>query len=81
MNEMTPHTGPSVVADAESSSRPRSATEDSITGLPNERALQSLLGSAVRRSGRTGYPLSVMRVDVDGLAEQLDQLSPTAART
>ncbi len=58
----------------------RSATVDSITGLPNERALQSLLGSAVRRSGRTGYPFSLMRVDVDGLAEQLDQLSPTAAR-
>ena len=58
----------------------RSATVDSITGLPNERALQSLLGSAVRRSGRTGYPFSLMRVDVDGLAVQLEQLTPAAAQ-
>lgn len=53
----------------------REATHDPVTGLPNRRAFESLLGSAVRRSGRTGYPFSVLRVDVDGLEALLDGLS------
>lgn len=60
--------------------RTRAATEDPVTGFLNDRALHSLLGSAVRRSARTGYPFSLLRVDVDGLAGLLDRLGPAAAQ-
>jgi diguanylate cyclase (GGDEF)-like protein/PAS domain S-box-containing protein len=57
----------------------RAATEDPVTGLPNRLAFDSLVGSALRRSIRTGYPFSLLRVDVDGLAALLDELSPAEA--
>lgn len=59
----------------------RAATEDPVTGLPNRRALDALTGSALRRSARTGYPFSLLRVDVDGLASLLDELGPADAAT
>ncbi len=54
----------------------RAATRDPATGLPNRRAFDAMLGSALRRSARTGYPFSVMRVDLDGLDTLLDTLGP-----
>lgn len=59
----------------------RAATEDPVTGLPNRRALDTLVSSALRRSARTGYPFSLLRVDVDGLASLLDELGPADAAT
>jgi diguanylate cyclase (GGDEF)-like protein/PAS domain S-box-containing protein len=55
------------------------ATHDPVTGLPNRRAFDALLGSALRRSARTGYPFSLLRVDIDGLDELLGGLSPADA--
>ena len=57
------------------------ATHDPVTGLPNRRAFDALLGSALRRSSRTGYPFSLMRVDVDGLEALLEELAPADAAT
>jgi diguanylate cyclase (GGDEF)-like protein/PAS domain S-box-containing protein len=59
----------------------RDATEDPVTGLPNRRALDSLVGSALRRSARTGCPFSLLRVEVDGLAALLDELAPADTET
>jgi diguanylate cyclase (GGDEF)-like protein/PAS domain S-box-containing protein len=59
----------------------REATHDALTGLPNQRAFDALLGSALRRSARTGYPFSLMRVDVDGLDGLLRELPTDDART
>ncbi|MFN7148931.1 MAG: diguanylate cyclase domain-containing protein [Microthrixaceae bacterium] len=59
----------------------RTATQDPATGLPNRRGLDNLLASALRRSARTGYPFSVMRVDVDGLEQTMAGLSPADAAT
>lgn len=50
----------------------RVATEDQATGLPNHLGFDALLGSALRRSARTGYPLSLLRCDLVGLADALD---------
>lgn len=52
----------------------RDATHDPVSGLPNRRAFDALVGSALRRSGRTGYPFSLMRVEVEGLDALLSQL-------
>jgi diguanylate cyclase (GGDEF)-like protein/PAS domain S-box-containing protein len=57
----------------------RQATHDPVTGLPNRRAFDAMLGSALRRSARTGYPFSLMRVDVDGLDALLGELDPVDA--
>ncbi len=58
----------------------RQATHDPVSGLPNQRGFDALLGSALRRAARTGYPFSLMRVAVDGLSELLDELSPEEGR-
>ncbi len=58
----------------------RRATHDPVSGLPNRAAFDSLLGSALRRSARTGYPFSVLRVEVDGLEALLDELTPGDAQ-
>ncbi len=50
--------------------RARARVEDPETGLPNRRAQQLLVASAVRRSTRHGAPFGVLRCDVadlDGL--------------
>lgn len=52
----------------------RAATHDPTTGLPNLRAFDTMLASALRRSARTGYPFSLLRVDVDGLASLIEGL-------
>jgi diguanylate cyclase (GGDEF)-like protein/PAS domain S-box-containing protein len=57
----------------------RAATHDPTTGLPNLRAFDAMLASALRRSARTGYPFSLLRVDVDGLASLIDGLPPVEA--
>lgn len=49
----------------------RAATEDAATGLPNQLGFDALLASALRRAGRTGYPLSLLRCDLHGLGEAL----------
>lgn len=59
----------------------RTVTEDPVTGLPNGRALDSLLASALRRSARTGCPFSLLRVDIDGLTGLLGDLAPAEAMT
>lgn len=45
----------------------RSSTEDPATGLRNQRGIEALLASALRRSARQGYPFAVMLVDFEGL--------------
>jgi diguanylate cyclase (GGDEF)-like protein/PAS domain S-box-containing protein len=57
----------------------RDATQDPMTGLPNRRAFDALLGSALRRSARTNYPFSLLRVDIDGLETLLEALGPADA--
>ena len=54
----------------------RVATEDAATGLPNQLGFDALLASALRRSSRTGYPLSVMRCDLFGLGSVLAAHGP-----
>lgn len=57
----------------------REATHDPVTGLPNRRAFEAMLGSALRRSARTGYPFSLMRVEVEGLEALLAGLDHSDA--
>jgi diguanylate cyclase (GGDEF)-like protein/PAS domain S-box-containing protein len=59
----------------------RDATHDEATGLPNRRGFESLLGTALRRSARTGMPFSLMRVDIDGLEQLLSSSSSDEAAT
>ncbi len=54
----------------------RVATEDGATGLPNQLGFDALLASALRRSGRTGYPLSLLRCDLFGLSDVLSEHGP-----
>ena len=50
----------------------RNATEDPESGLPNMLGFDGLLASALRRSARTGYPFSLLRCDLEGLATAAD---------
>ena len=43
------------------------AAKDQLTGLPNRRAWDERLGLELARSARSGCPLSVAAIDVDGL--------------
>ncbi len=43
-------------------------TQDLLTGLPNHRGFQSVLGRELARAKRTGQSLAVSVVDLDGLA-------------
>jgi diguanylate cyclase (GGDEF)-like protein len=43
------------------------AVTDELTGLPNRRAWYQHLDRALARAGRSGQPLSVVALDVDGL--------------
>jgi diguanylate cyclase (GGDEF)-like protein len=45
-----------------------SGTHDLLTGLPNHRGFQSVLGRELARAKRTGQSLAVSVVDLDGLA-------------
>ncbi len=54
----------------------REATEDTATGLPNQRGFDATLASAIRRSARTGCPLSVMHLELAGLDATLARLDP-----
>jgi diguanylate cyclase (GGDEF)-like protein len=45
-----------------------SGTQDLLTGLPNHRGFQSVLGRELARAKRTGQNLAVSVVDLDGLA-------------
>jgi diguanylate cyclase (GGDEF)-like protein/PAS domain S-box-containing protein len=44
----------------------RQAMFDRLTGLPNRRALDDALDKAVARAGRSGRPLAVVMMDLDG---------------
>lgn len=44
----------------------RMAATDELTGLPNRRQLRRKLAEEIERSERTGKPLAVVMVDVDG---------------
>ncbi|WP_299035177.1 bifunctional diguanylate cyclase/phosphodiesterase [uncultured Pseudokineococcus sp.] len=46
--------------------RASSASRDSLTGLPNRRGLDAALERSVRTAERTGEPLSVALLDLDG---------------
>lgn len=53
---------------------------DPVTGLPNARAFDSLVESALRRSARTSCPFSVMQVEMAGMARLCNELDPDDAR-
>jgi diguanylate cyclase (GGDEF)-like protein/PAS domain S-box-containing protein len=42
------------------------ALHDPLTGLPNRRALAESLDRAIARAGRTGQPVAVLALDLDG---------------
>lgn len=44
----------------------RAATQDPLTGLPNRRALIEQLGGVLNRAARSGLPLGVLFLDLDG---------------
>ncbi|MFC1919706.1 diguanylate cyclase [Chloroflexota bacterium] len=45
------------------------ANSDPLTGLKNRRSFNEILEREFRRSKRSGYPLSIIIIDVDGLKE------------
>jgi diguanylate cyclase (GGDEF)-like protein len=47
----------------------RDVTQDSESGLPTQLGCEVLLSSAVRHAARTGSPVSLLRCDVDGIAD------------
>lgn len=47
--------------------REEQALLDTLTGLPNRRALQEMLPRALARTRRSGRPLAVLFLDLDGL--------------
>jgi len=49
------------------------AVTDELTGLPNRRGWYDHLGLALERARRTGNPVSVIALDVDGLKRVNDQ--------
>jgi len=50
----------------------RLAETDSLTGLPNRRAYEQALHTAVARSGRRGGPLTIALLDLDGFKKLND---------
>ncbi|HEY8209052.1 MAG TPA: diguanylate cyclase [Myxococcaceae bacterium] len=46
---------------------------DDLTGLPNRRAMRTVLGAALGEAARTGQPLAVAMVDQDGLKQINDR--------
>jgi diguanylate cyclase (GGDEF)-like protein len=50
------------------------AAHDALTGLPNRLGFVTALGRAIERSQRSGLPLSVMFVDLDGFKRVNDAL-------
>lgn len=55
----------------------RQAYSDTVTGLPNRRALDERLDQEVIASRRTGYPFSVIMMDLDGFKEVNDTYGHT----
>jgi diguanylate cyclase (GGDEF)-like protein len=51
----------------------RAALTDSLTGLGNHRAFEEELGRALEGADRTGEPLSLALLDLDGLKQTNDQ--------
>lgn len=54
--------------------------EDTITGLEGPELWRRLLGAEVSRSSRYRRPLTVVLLDVDGMADLLEVWGPEAAR-
>jgi len=50
----------------------RQAYSDTVTGLPNRRALDERLEREVMHARRTGFPFSVLMMDLDGFKEVND---------
>jgi diguanylate cyclase (GGDEF)-like protein len=44
----------------------RQARSDTVTRLPNRRALDEYLDMTIRRSNRSGYPFTIVMMDLDG---------------
>lgn len=53
--------------------REEQALLDTLTGLPNRRALQEMLPRALGRARRNGRPLAVLFLDLDGLKRVNDE--------
>lgn len=51
----------------------RSANCDSLTGLPNRKLFRSRLDAEIKRFGRTGMPIALLFIDLDGFKEVNDQ--------
>ncbi len=58
----------------------REATQDSESGLPTQRGCEVLLSSAVRHAARTGSPLSLLRCDLDGIADLAEDYGSEVGR-
>jgi len=58
----------------------RTATHDPESGLPTQRGCEALLASAMRRSARTGAPVSLLRCDLDGLGSIDDSYGAAVAQ-
>lgn len=54
------------------------ASHDPLTGLPNRRMFEEVLGKAIARSGRSGAPLAVLFVDLDGFKGVNDTMGHAA---
>jgi diguanylate cyclase (GGDEF)-like protein/PAS domain S-box-containing protein len=52
----------------------RSAAYDFLTGLPNRSLFRDRLEQEVRRAGRTGLPLALIFIDLDGFKDVNDRL-------
>ncbi|HUZ76998.1 MAG TPA: diguanylate cyclase [Chloroflexota bacterium] len=50
------------------------ALHDALTGLPNRRLFQDRLDQATRRAQRTGHPMAVLVLDLDGFKRINDEL-------
>jgi diguanylate cyclase (GGDEF)-like protein len=55
----------------------KQAYSDTVTGLPNRRALDERLEREVLHARRTGYPFSVIMMDLDGFKEINDNYGHT----
>jgi len=55
----------------------RQAYSDTVTGLPNRRALDERLESEVKLARRTGFPFAVVMMDLDGFKDVNDTYGHT----